>query len=611
MPPRQASQKLQISDSSSGSGLLLWSKGVIEDRRGYKSQHQDDDVCSCLEKRIGPIIGRRNIIKPASDRAKDKKAAGQAAEIMSKMPYERITQQLLDGIHYGYALQCITEWVLEHDLYIPKLSPIHQERVTFVPVETANPLTPVFGGFRLKPEEVLVENGYEIRLKTQANPWQGERLHRDRFVFYSYGSETGEPWGKGLAWRFAPYIEIKHRAWEQWLDARKAAILGKHKSGLTPTQETQLLGQWRAFLSAIAPDAWADMEEGFTAEMIRSGAEASPETQEKLINLCSLAIYKAGLGEVPTSMLNRGSYSMNESQVNDRAAGTTDKDCDNISQALMEQLWKPIGDLNYPSSRYPIVRRWTTEDEAAIAEEKAREESKAVSIGWWEKMMTAGFAPTPENVIATFGTGWTLPGITDSPTPDQPLPDEAIEMAEAPNLDELDDVHKRYKQAVNMSFSELEAWSQNKHSRLAGLDRSPLTRNLRLLKKKKEDWTAKDIKDASKAIAFIAQMKNSGGPGKGSPINQTVGLSRKQIALKNWGYDMDKETSAYSEYLPLFAPYASYLADKSMKEIAQLTGIEEKMLLLAYEEGQELLESAHGTAHQKGMAGVYKAALTW
>ena len=78
---------------------------------------------------------------------------------------------------------------------------------------------------------------------------------------------------------------------------------------------------------------------------------------------------------------------------------------------------------------------------------------------------------------------------------------------------EIDETYSKYKDKTNMSYTELLIWSKNPASKLASLDRSPIRRNLRLLKKPKKDWTALDVKEVS---------------GK---------LSKRDISLLNWAFN--------------------------------------------------------------------------
>jgi hypothetical protein len=102
--------------------------------------------------------------------------------------------------------------------------------------------------------------------------------------------------------------------------------------------------------------------------------------------------------------------------------------------------------------------------------------------------------------------------------------------------EQVDEVYAKYKSITNMSYSELEAWSNTECSKKASLDRSPITRNLRLLSKKKEDWTTKDAEDANRTISFVSRMR---GAEQGEPASEGC-PSKRDISLKNWAYDPSK-----------------------------------------------------------------------
>ena len=102
---------------------------------------------------------------------------------------------------------------------------------------------------------------------------------------------------------------------------------------------------------------------------------------------------------------------------------------------------------------------------------------------------------------------------------------------------ELDKIYKKYKKETNMTFRELKIWSQNPKSNEASLDRKPITRNLKLLGKRKADWTTKDIQDAKKSISYLRRAKKIK---RKQGVPRTV-LTPNEIALRNWGFDVFKK----------------------------------------------------------------------
>jgi len=101
--------------------------------------------------------------------------------------------------------------------------------------------------------------------------------------------------------------------------------------------------------------------------------------------------------------------------------------------------------------------------------------------------------------------------------------------------DEINEVYSKYHSLVNMSASELEAWSKTECSKKASLSRSPINRNLNLLRKKKSDWTMSDVTTANRTISFISRMR---GAEQGEKVGDCP--SKRDISLKNWGYNPNK-----------------------------------------------------------------------
>lgn len=104
------------------------------------------------------------------------------------------------------------------------------------------------------------------------------------------------------------------------------------------------------------------------------------------------------------------------------------------------------------------------------------------------------------------------------------------------NQKEINRVYRKYKNMVNMTYTELYIWSKNPLSKKASLNRKPIKQNLRLLSKRKGDWDIRDVKEANKVISFISRAK------KIKSKNYIKGrLTKNDIALRNWAYDKFKK----------------------------------------------------------------------
>ena len=107
--------------------------------------------------------------------------------------------------------------------------------------------------------------------------------------------------------------------------------------------------------------------------------------------------------------------------------------------------------------------------------------------------------------------------------------------------EELDDVYSKWRDAVNMSASELKAWNENPCSRKASVDAAAvIERNLELLETPKDRWDRRLVDNAKRTISFVARMR---GAEQGEPVNEECQISKRDISLKNWAYDPSKGKS--------------------------------------------------------------------
>jgi 2'-5' RNA ligase len=113
------------------------------------------------------------------------------------------------------------------------------------------------------------------------------------------------------------------------------------------------------------------------------------------------------------------------------------------------------------------------------------------------------------------------------------------DLSEEAKRERIDTAFARYHETVNMGAAELEAWAKTEWSRKASLDRTPIERNLRLLRKRKEDWTLADAVAAMRTVTFVSRMR---GAEQGEPvkIDGREGPSKRDISLKNWAFDPAK-----------------------------------------------------------------------
>ena len=106
--------------------------------------------------------------------------------------------------------------------------------------------------------------------------------------------------------------------------------------------------------------------------------------------------------------------------------------------------------------------------------------------------------------------------------------------------EEIEARYDDYMKAVNMTYSELKAWSETECSQLASLDRGPINRNLNLLQTNKAEWGEKEYNDAGKTIAFINRMRENDAGESVIDENGNECGSKRTISLLNWAYNPNK-----------------------------------------------------------------------
>ena len=118
--------------------------------------------------------------------------------------------------------------------------------------------------------------------------------------------------------------------------------------------------------------------------------------------------------------------------------------------------------------------------------------------------------------------------------------DELTQLLTLATQEEIDARYDDYMNAVNMTYSELKAWSETECSTLASLDREPINRNLNLLQTNKAEWGEKEYNDAGKTIAFINRMRENDAGESVIDENGNECGSKRTISLLNWAYDPNK-----------------------------------------------------------------------
>lgn len=116
---------------------------------------------------------------------------------------------------------------------------------------------------------------------------------------------------------------------------------------------------------------------------------------------------------------------------------------------------------------------------------------------------------------------------------------DAAKLSDEQRKRRIDEAFKKFHATVNMSASELEDWSKTRWSTMASLSREPIERNLRLLRKPKDQWTLADATGAMRTVSFVSRMRK-GEQGEPLKDGNLEGPSKRDVSLLNWAFDPRK-----------------------------------------------------------------------
>lgn len=180
----------------------------------------------------------------------------------------------------------------------------------------------------------------------------------DRMILFTYDpQQTGLPQGcSDLRAAYGPYKEkLAHRKWRS-VAAEKFAtptVLGHYPPGTPTSKITEFLNVLKTF----ATDTALAVPTGMEVELLQAnGSIMAPYTET--IDSCNKEIARAIFGQVlATDEGKTGTGSYAQARIHEGILGMFfDSLRQDVSEALNEQLVKPLVDFNYQTSLYPRIK---------------------------------------------------------------------------------------------------------------------------------------------------------------------------------------------------------------------------------------------------------------
>lgn len=337
----------------------------------YRLMLRDDQVASTFQQRRLAVIARDWSVTPGGDDAADKAAADFLSAELERIGFDRITEKMLYGVFYGYAVAEIL-WKLENGLVA----------IDAVKVRDRN-------RFRFDKDR-------RLRLLTAAGNADGELMPDAKFWCFSSGADhDDDPYGVGLGYHLYWPVWFKREGLKSWLQgldktARPTAV-GKFPAGASQDDIDKLL----ATLEAYASDTGVAIPDAMSIELLQAARSATND-YDTLYNRMDAAISKIVLSQTMTTDSSVSGLGSNQADVHrDVKQEVVKADADLLNESFNASVAKWLAAWNFPGAKPPRVSRQVDDPEDLDA--ASERDVRLTQIGW---------RPTEERVRETYGEGY-------------------------------------------------------------------------------------------------------------------------------------------------------------------------------------------------------------
>jgi phage gp29-like protein len=366
----------------------------------YQEVLRDEQVKACFEQRVRAVVSKPWEVKPGGDKRIDKQAATFIEEQLKKINFDSVTEKMLYGVFYGYA---VAEALYAADgsfIVLDAIKVRDRRRFGFAP-------------------------DMSLRLRTSTNP-MGEALPDKKFWTFATGSDhDDEPYGLGLAhWLYWP-VFFKRSGIKFWLvfleKFGSPTAVGKYPSGTNDTDQNKLLNA----LQAIQTDSAITIPEGMIVELLEAKRGGTAD-YTALYDRMDAAIARATLGQTASTQGTPGKLGNDDLQ-GDVRDDIVKADADLVCMSFNATVVKWLVEWNFPGAALPQVWRKCEDDEDA--NQQAERD---------ERISKMGFKPTLKYIQDKYGGEWVVvnaPVVADIaglPSPQsaqfaEPLPSDGMD----------------------------------------------------------------------------------------------------------------------------------------------------------------------------------------
>lgn len=367
------------------------------DLEQYERLLRDDQVYSTFQQRRSAVTSAEWEVVAGGESAIDKAAAEHLEEQLRAIKFDRITDKMLHGLFYGYAVGEVM-WGRRDN------------RIVIEDIKVRKPRRFRFG-----------KDG-RLRLMQAGKPEGVEMPDRKFWTFTAGADNDDEPYGRGLGyWCYWP-VFLKRNGVKFWAIAlEKYATptpVGKYPPGSSPEDQKKLLQA----AAAVSTDAAVVIPEGMILELLEAKRQAGSDHGTFVDEMNSM-ISKIVLSQTMTT--DDGS-SLSQANVHkgvrdEVVKGDADISCESFNNgpAVWVTAW------NFPGAKPPKVWRILAEPEDL---KEAAETDKILN--------DIGFKPSAEYVRDKYGEGYEF---KEPPPGDRPPAEPPADFADPPR-DPADDI---------------------------------------------------------------------------------------------------------------------------------------------------------------------------
>jgi phage gp29-like protein len=351
--------------ASSGDSVL---NSLGGDLTQYEKLLSDDRVHTTFQQRRRAVTSTEWDVEPGGDSPADKAAAEDAKEQLEAIKFDRITDKMLYGLHYGYAVgECM--WRLDGNRVV----------LDDIKVRKAK-------RFRFGTDGTL-------RLLRQGHP-KGIAMPERKFWTFTAGADNDdELYGKGLGhWLYWP-VFLKRNSVRFWAIVLEKfgmpTALGKYGASATEKDIKKLLEA----LQAISSESAVAIPEGMAAELLeatrRSGGDHNVFYREMNSAITSVVLSQTMTTENGSS---RSQAEVHMDVRQDVIIGDADLQCESFNDGPL--TW--LTEWNHPGAKPPRV--WRNTDEPEDLQAASERDKTLYDMGWEAE---------EERILKTYGPGYT------------------------------------------------------------------------------------------------------------------------------------------------------------------------------------------------------------